>query len=70
MFGTLYEPPSLTFSGLFLLFAIQIAAIFAYKQVQAYYRNMQLYQLYGPPLPGGKNGAPGGVPAVQLPADR
>lgn len=47
MFGTLYEPPSLTFSGLFLLFAIQIAALFVYKQAQAYYRNAQLYQQYG-----------------------
>lgn len=49
MFGTLYEPPSLTFSGLFLLFALQIAAIFCYKQAQQFYRSHQLYQQYGPP---------------------
>jgi hypothetical protein len=47
MFGTLYEPPSLTFTGLFFLFAIQLCAIFVYKQAQSYYRNQQLYAQYG-----------------------
>lgn len=46
MFGTLYEPPSLTFTGLFLLFALQLGAIFFYKQAQAYYRNQQAYAQY------------------------
>lgn len=67
MFGTLYEPPSLTLSGLFILFAIQICAIFVYKQAQAYYRNQHLYQYYGRPLPVEKE-AQG--PAVQAPGGR
>lgn len=49
MFGTLYEPPSLTFSGLFLLFAIQLGAIFFYHQAKQYYRNQQLYAQYSRP---------------------
>jgi hypothetical protein len=51
MFGTLYEPPTLTFSGLFLLFAINIAAIFFYKQAATYYRNQQLYYQHRGPVP-------------------
>lgn len=51
MFGTLYEPPSLTFSGLFLLFAIQLGAIFVYHQAKQYYRNQQLYAQFSRPSP-------------------
>lgn len=47
MFGTLYEPPSLTFSGFLLLFALQVAALVFYKQAKDYYRNAQLYHQYG-----------------------
>lgn len=47
MFGTLYEPPSLTFTGIFFLLAVQIFGLFLYKQGQAYYRNQQLYAQYG-----------------------
>lgn len=65
MFGTLYEPPSLTFSGLLVLFAIQLAAIFVYKQAQAYYRNQQVYAYYGRPLPPEKDEARVAVPAGQ-----
>lgn len=67
MFGTLYEPPSLTFSGLFILFAIQVAGIFFYKQAVAYYRNQQLYPQYHQ-----KNGVqlPPGVPAGPATATR
>lgn len=41
MFGQLYEAPQLTFSGVFVLFAIQLAAILFYKQAVQYYRNQQ-----------------------------
>lgn len=47
MFGTLYEPPSLSFAGIALLFAVQLCAIFVYKQASAFYRNQQLYAQYG-----------------------
>lgn len=43
MFGTLYEPPSLTLSGFVLLVAVQLCAIFVYKQAASYYRQNQAY---------------------------
>lgn len=46
MFGQLYEAPQLTFSGVFLLFAIQVAAILFYKQASRFYREHQQQQLH------------------------
>lgn len=69
MFGTLYEPPSLSLQGLFILFIVQIAAIFVYKQAQSYYRDRQDYAYYAA-MNLSKSVAPTATPGPPGPANR